>query len=85
LSAPITLTPADRATECWHKLQKHYEARLATLRAQNDAVRSEAETNKIRGQIAEVKEFLKHGQDKPVFEDPIPRIDALPKDAVARQ
>ena len=74
----LTLTPTERNTPLWQKLVKHYEARLATLRAKNDNSKPETETERLRGQIAECKEFLRLGQDAPVYEQPIPRIDAGP-------
>ena len=75
MSAPLILTPADRNSPLWHRLKAHYEARLATLRSQNDNDKDEAETAKLRGQIGEVKKLLSLGEDKPEFEKPIPRID----------
>ena len=76
---PVVLTSVDRATELWRKLEKHYEAKLAMLRAKNDNQKGEAETAALRGQIREVKEFLAIGDEKRPFEDAVPRIDAAPQ------
>ena len=76
---PVILTSVDRATELWRKLEKHYRDKLAMLRAKNDNPKDEAETALIRGQIREVKEFLAIGNEKSVFEETVPRIDAAPQ------
>lgn len=55
------LTAYDRGSAAWHKLVTIYEAKLQTLRMQNDTPKDELETAKLRGRIAEVKEFLAMG------------------------
>ena len=76
MSEPLILTDADRKTPLWHKLKTHYSERLNVLRAKNDNDKDEVQTAKQRGQILEVKELLKLDKDVPVFEAPVPRIDA---------
>ena len=54
----MTLSDAEKRSPLWHALAEHYTARLASLRAQNDADKSPDQTAKLRGQILEVKAFL---------------------------
>ena len=68
MSEPV-LTPQDRQSASWLKLKERYEARLATLRAQNDSELDERKTARLRGRIAEVKAFLSLGTDTPVVLD----------------
>ncbi len=57
----LKLTQGEHNDPLWLKLVAHYEKRLATLRAQNDNAPTEETTARLRGRIAEVKDFLKLG------------------------
>lgn len=59
------ITSGDKVSECWRHIKKHYEVRLAMLRAKNDGNLTPEATQKIRGQIAEAKHILSLGADKP--------------------
>lgn len=52
------LDDTERHSSLWRKLAEYYQQRLALLRAKNDGDLDEARTARIRGQIAEVKQFL---------------------------
>ncbi len=67
MTEPV-LTPHDRQSAVWQKLKAHLDARLATLRVQNDTMPMDR-TEKHRGRIVEVKALLALGEDKPVLED----------------
>lgn len=56
---PFVLTQEDRNTALWKALFAHMENRLIYLRIQNDRAISIDETNKLRGQIEEVKNFIR--------------------------
>ena len=58
----------DRQSPTWRKLRKHFEARLAELRAKNDNDLSELATAKLRGQIRMVGELLALGDQDPAME-----------------
>jgi hypothetical protein len=75
MTEPV-LTEGDRNNATWKRLQDHYEKRLAQLRERNDKPRSHDDTLSLRGRIAEVKELLALGTDKP----PTPSEDELFKD-----
>lgn len=57
------ITEIESNSALWLKIKAHYEARLQTLREQNDADRDPDKTAKLRGRIAEVKALL--GLDAP--------------------
>lgn len=59
----LKLNELEAGSELWLKLRKHFEARLALLREQNDHSKPADQTERIRGRIAEVKLFL--ALDKP--------------------
>ena len=59
----LTLTPTDKASSVWIRLKAHFTARLKDLRERNDQVMTEAERNKLLGQIFEVKKFLALDQE----------------------
>jgi hypothetical protein len=61
------LTPHDKASSAWVRIKQHLEARLVTLRTQNDKTMPEAETENLRGRIAEVKELLALDKDEVTF------------------
>lgn len=64
----MKLTTSERDTDLWRKISAELDARLKQLRAENDKSMSEAETEKLRGRIAEVKNFISMGVEKPVIE-----------------
>ena len=51
-------TPADLSSPLWRALSAHYTERLATLRAKNDATQPVEQTERLRGQIFEIKALL---------------------------
>lgn len=57
------LTVGDRLSPLWAKVSKHLEARLHSLRCQNDGDKNTEETAKLRGRIAEIKALLDHGKE----------------------
>lgn len=54
----IALTDADLQSAAWIKIKAKCEARIKSLRRQNDGDKDPIETAKIRGRIAEVKKLL---------------------------
>lgn len=73
MSAPINvpaplfrLTPAERQSDAWRRLEKHLTDRLQSLRVQNDGDNSYEATAKLRGRIAELKAMLALAQDIPI-------------------
>ncbi len=54
----IDWVPADYLSPTWAKIRVHYRARLHVLREKNDGRLSYEETERLRGQIQEVKELL---------------------------
>ncbi len=56
--APFELTPADKHSPTWMRLKEHLNARLQTLRIQNDAEATPEQTANRRGRIAEIKFLL---------------------------
>jgi len=59
----------ERSGAVWMKLKAHYELRLAHLRLKNEGNLTPEQTQRIRGQIEEVKALLSLGTDRPVIED----------------
>ena len=59
------ITSTDKASALWRTLSAHYTARLLMLREQNDQRKSPEDTAYLRGQIAEIKEFMRLGEDRP--------------------
>jgi hypothetical protein len=66
------LAPSELRTSTWRRLEEHLNARLASLRAQNDNDLDEAKTAKLRGRIAEVINLLALGSSQ----DPAMEADA---------
>ncbi len=54
----MKLTKEQISNPLWRVLRKHLEARLASLRAQNDTTQSIEKTEHLRGRIAEVQALL---------------------------
>lgn len=63
------LTAADKVSPLWRALSDHYTERLASLRAQNDTSKTPEQTEKLRGQIFEVKALLSLADDRPIVSD----------------
>lgn len=64
------LSREEKNSRLWMRLMSHFEERLALLRSQNDGDRSEMETAKIRGSIAEIKQFIALNSDLPIIDTP---------------
>jgi len=64
----MILTEAELSSPVWDKIRKHYEARIQTLRAENDKNLSPSETDVLRGRIREAKAVLDLGTPKPKVE-----------------
>ena len=62
------LSTNDRHSPLWLKLKRELEARLATLRAQNDGDKDERSTAMLRGRIAELKILLALGNEPTALE-----------------
>lgn len=54
----MNLEPHEAQSALWLKIKTHMEARLVTMRARNDNPLDPIDTAKLRGRIAEAKEFL---------------------------
>lgn len=62
----FVLKDSDRAGTTWPRLEKHLTERLASLRAQNDALSlDETKTAALRGRIAEIAYLLSAGREDP--------------------
>ena len=61
----MILTKEERNSPLWMKLKPHFEARLAKFRADNDKSEDVLVTEKRRGKIAELKDLIELGSDKP--------------------
>jgi hypothetical protein len=64
----MIFTEAELSSPVWDKIRKHYEARIQTLRAENDKNMNEIETATQRGRIREAKMVLELGNPKPEIE-----------------
>jgi len=64
----MTLANHEKNSPVWLKLKKHYDERLAELRAKNDSNITQEQTLHLRGQIAEVKYLLDLGKEEIVTE-----------------
>lgn len=58
------LAQVDRTSPTWLRVKEQLEERLAELRAQNDKTATEAQTEKLRGRIAEVKDLIALGNSE---------------------
>lgn len=58
----IGLNEHQLSSDIWQLVQIYCEARLTELRALNDATRSIEQTEKLRGRIAEIKQFQRAGR-----------------------
>lgn len=66
-SVNLLLLEHERKTSTWIKTEAYLNARLASLRAQNDAPLSETETATIRGRISEIK-LLRSATDEKKYQ-----------------
>ena len=55
---PLLLSAEERRTPMWFRIMEHMKERLEYLRVQNEGDKSEVQTAKIRGQIAELKAIM---------------------------
>lgn len=55
---PFHLTDGDRMSPVWMKLMKQWALQLEVLRNQNDGDKSDTETAKLRGRIAQLKAVM---------------------------
>lgn len=62
--AEFILSPQERNDPLWLRLSAHYNARLNTLRVQNDTTKPHEATEKLRGQIQEVNLLLALGFER---------------------
>jgi hypothetical protein len=64
------LLQSDKTSATWQRIQEHLQARVNSLRSQNDNVALGAEeTAHLRGRITELKYFLKLDQEDPHIPD----------------
>lgn len=64
MSERLVLTPSERTSPLWVKLETHFKGRLEDKRIANDAVKSQAETDFLRGEIAQIKALLALGASR---------------------
>jgi hypothetical protein len=62
-SDKFALLQSDRHSATWKRLEAHYQGRLDMLRRRNDGQLNHEQTERLRGQIFEVKQFLALGDD----------------------
>jgi hypothetical protein len=65
----LKLTQTDRDSPLWKKIEAHITTRRDDLRRQNDKSRSPEATEKLRGRIAELNDFLKLNPANPQEDD----------------
>lgn len=58
----LNLEPHEVRTDLWKKIEQYFTERLEIHRAKNDQDKSDIQTAKLRGQIAECKHILSLGQ-----------------------
>lgn len=63
----------DRQSQTWRWLEKHIDARLATLTQALEQDIEPIETARIRGQIAELRKIL-HAASPAAPEEPVPTV-----------
>lgn len=54
----FVLTTEDKRSALWRKLMAHWEQKIEALHAVNEGDRTELETAKLRGRIAELRAAL---------------------------
>jgi hypothetical protein len=65
----IKLDEIEKTSGLWKKIEEELNSRLAALREQNDGERTPAETEKLRGRIAEIKTILGWTKVDPVINE----------------
>ena len=60
---PFLLTIEEKRSPLWRRLEEYLDERLIALRKENDGDRSELDTAKLRGRIAEVKSMIALGKE----------------------
>ncbi len=68
VAARRLLDLSDRQSATWRKLKKHFETRLAEMRARNDNDLDVLTTAKLRGEVRVYKELLALGDQDPALE-----------------
>lgn len=63
--AKFKLADSDVISTTWAKLAKHLEERIDLLRRQNDGPLDAAQTENLRGRIAELKALLRTAEKDP--------------------
>lgn len=63
------LKDSHKVSPTWHEIQVHLNERLAHYRKKNDGDLTEQQTQRLRGQIAEVKAFIAFAEDPPRVND----------------
>lgn len=61
----MKISDIDKASQLWSDLSEYLTSRLQALRQQNDSRLTETETAALRGRIAEIKDMLRLGEDRP--------------------
>ncbi len=64
----FVLTPDERESRLWGRLQEHFASRLADLRKRNDGALTQDETLTLRGHIKCFKELIALGEEPPVID-----------------
>ena len=60
----LDLTEADIHSSLWLKLVKHWNDRIDDLRKMNETDKTEIETAKLRGRIAEVRLMIVRSEER---------------------
>lgn len=59
----FSLSNEEKDSKLWTRLVEHFESKLMSLRIQNEGDKTEIETAKLRGRIAEIKSILSLGKE----------------------
>lgn len=59
---PFELTPAEKTSALWHRLEEHFKERLEECRAKNDGALDPIQTANQRGQIQTYRTLLELGK-----------------------
>ena len=60
----LDLTDADMHSSLWLKLVNHWETRIDYLRKMNESDKTETETAKLRGRIAELRMMTVRSEER---------------------
>jgi len=66
MKQPLKLTEVEIHSALWLRISEHLREKLNALRIENDGNRDEISTARLRGRIAQIKEFLALGETEPV-------------------